>query len=161
MSKRKPTEYEMAATMAQYAEFKDIYMEGCSAQFLEPRAEMEMGEDAAIDVETSVSTEVEYDEDDHVIFVTSSCEALFMKDADKLLKRKKVLSIQVTFTLEYEYRVNGGPTGKAFDKHLTAFANLNGVFNAWPYFREYVQTTTTRMGITPYYLPMYKIEDDK
>lgn len=40
--------------------------------------------------------------------------------------------------------------------HLEAFGQANGVFNAWPYWREFVQSTTTRMGLPPLVAPSLK-----
>ena len=40
---------------------------------------------------------------------------------------------------------------------LDAFAKVNGVYNAWPYLREIVQSTTMRMGIAPLMLPMFRV----
>jgi len=40
------------------------------------------------------------------------------------------------------------------DEHVQAFGKMNGVYNAWPYWREYVQSTTVRMGFPPLTLPV-------
>jgi len=42
-------------------------------------------------------------------------------------------------------------------ENLQAFADLNGRFNAWPYWREFVQTMTTRMGLPALTVPSLKI----
>lgn len=39
---------------------------------------------------------------------------------------------------------------------LDEFAKVNGVFNAWPYWREFVQNTLVRMGLPPLALPLYR-----
>jgi len=40
--------------------------------------------------------------------------------------------------------------------NLHAFAMTNGVFNAWPYWREFVQSTTVRMSLPPIVLPVFR-----
>lgn len=40
---------------------------------------------------------------------------------------------------------------------LDEFARTNGLYNAWPFLRELVQSTTMRMGIAPLMLPMFRI----
>jgi hypothetical protein len=40
---------------------------------------------------------------------------------------------------------------------LDEFARVNGVFNAWPYWREFVQNTLVRMGLPPLTLPLYRV----
>jgi hypothetical protein len=40
------------------------------------------------------------------------------------------------------------------DDHLDAFGKMNGIYNAWPYLREYVQSMTTRVGLPALTLPV-------
>ena len=40
------------------------------------------------------------------------------------------------------------------DEHIDAFSRINGVYNVWPYWREYVQSTTVRLGAPPLTLPL-------
>ena len=39
---------------------------------------------------------------------------------------------------------------------LVAFGALNGVFNAWPYCREFVQSMSTRMGLPALTIPVHR-----
>lgn len=41
------------------------------------------------------------------------------------------------------------------EEHIAAFGEFNGIYNAWPYWREYVQSTTVRMGLPPMVVPVY------
>lgn len=43
------------------------------------------------------------------------------------------------------------------DEVLEEFARVNGAFNAWPYFREYLQSTSARMNLPPLVLPVLRI----
>jgi hypothetical protein len=61
----------------------------------------------------------------------------------------------VKIQYELEYRVPAD--FKASRADLTAFAKVNGVFNAWPYFREIVQAATLRMDLPPVVLPVYRV----
>ena len=61
----------------------------------------------------------------------------------------------VKIQYELEYRVPEDFRASRAD--LTAFAKVNGVFNAWPYFREIVQTATLRMDLPPVVLPVYRV----
>ena len=72
--------------------------------------------------------------------------------ADPSAKGEPYFSVGVTF--EVTYRVPSGfkPTKAA----LARFAETNGVFNAWPYCREFIQSTTARMGIPPLVLPLFR-----
>lgn len=67
----------------------------------------------------------------------------------------KKLPLHMRVQYELKYRVpEDFKTTKA---EINAFANVNGVYNAWPYFREFVQTTTQRMNLPPLILPVYRI----
>ena len=43
------------------------------------------------------------------------------------------------------------------DEALGCFARWNGQFNAWPYMREYVQSTASRAQIGEIQVPLYRI----
>lgn len=61
----------------------------------------------------------------------------------------------VVVTLELTYEV---PADTELDEvALKAFAETNGIFNAWPYFREFVQSSFVRMDLPPVLLPLYRI----
>ena len=56
-----------------------------------------------------------------------------------------VLRVEADFFLEYSL-------DKAIpitDEAATAFGRMNGIFNVWPYWREYVQSTSMRTGLPP------------
>jgi hypothetical protein len=64
-----------------------------------------------------------------------------------------IQAVQVEIELRY-----GFPDGLDFaPEELAAFARLNGVFNAWPYFREFLQSATTRMGLPQFVLPVFRV----
>lgn len=46
-------------------------------------------------------------------------------------------------------------------KCLKEFGNKNVQIHVWPYWREYVQSTCTRMGIDTIPIPLYAIKDSK
>ena len=64
-----------------------------------------------------------------------------------------VIHIDASFLLAYKIEDFGGLTQSGFEQ----FANLNGIYNAWPYWREYVQNTITRMGLQPLTIPVFRI----
>jgi preprotein translocase subunit SecB len=52
------------------------------------------------------------------------------------------------------YQFEGAPPAT---EDVDRFARMNGVYNAWPYLRELIQSTTLRMGLSPLTLPLYKV----
>lgn len=63
------------------------------------------------------------------------------------------LRIEATFLLQYRLASTAGLR----KENVEAFGELNGVFNVWPYWREYVQSMTTRMGLPSLTMPSLKL----
>jgi hypothetical protein len=64
-----------------------------------------------------------------------------------------LMEIEARFLLTYAVNSMEGLTKEHFD----AFAEHNGIFNVWPYWREYVQSATLRMGLPALTVPVYRI----
>ena len=63
--------------------------------------------------------------------------------------------VQIMVAFALAYRLSDAPTYS--DAVLDEFAQTNAVFNAWPYWREYVQTTSARMNLPPMILPVFRV----
>jgi hypothetical protein len=64
-----------------------------------------------------------------------------------------MLSVRATFELHYRL-----PKIDQFSmRDLSRFSNVNGVYNAWPYWRELIQNVSVRMGLPPLILPVFRI----
>ena len=57
-------------------------------------------------------------------------------------KRAVVVKVECAFEATY----NLSPEFQLSKEHAEAFLNGNAIFNTWPYFREYLQSSLTRMG---------------
>jgi len=96
------------------------------------------------------STEVQLDKKKGYIIVT----AKFHFEAFTESKTQKpVIFIDTSFLLAYKIENFEGLTQKGFEQ----FASLNGIYNAWPYWREFVQNTVTRMGLPSLSIPVFRI----
>jgi len=42
-------------------------------------------------------------------------------------------------------------------QNAEAFGKVNGIYNAWPYLREYVQSCLSRLALPPYELPLLRV----
>ena len=103
------------------------------------------------------------------INVKSSCEAAVVKEPgeDGSLRIETTFAMEVrnasdeekvqaeirgTFELSYEI-----PDDESFSsEELDAFAQVNAVFNAWPYWRELVQTSLARMSMPILTVPVFR-----
>ena len=64
------------------------------------------------------------------------------------------LQAEVRGTFELRYRI---PNDESFSsEELTAFAEINAVFNAWPYWRELVQASLARMSMPTLTVPVFR-----
>ena len=100
-------------------------------------------------IEHSLNGEAEADRESKQIVVTVS----FMvraNAADAPESPEAAFHVEAVFYLEYKINSFDGIS----DQHVQAFGKMNGVYNAWPYWREYVQSTTVRMGFPPLTLPV-------
>ena len=67
--------------------------------------------------------------------------------------QKPAITISASFLLVYEIANFDGLTQEGFKQ----FADLNGIYNAWPYWREFVQNTIVRMGLPSLSIPVFRI----
>ena len=69
---------------------------------------------------------------------------------------EKELQAEIRGVFELSYRL---PKEAIFSSEtLEAFANFNAVFNAWPYWREFVQASLTRMAMPPLTIPVFRVQ---
>ena len=68
-------------------------------------------------------------------------------------KHEPCVGIEALFLVTYAAE---GLTGLG-PEHFNSFGALNGVFNAWPYWRELLHSLTVRMGLPAFVLPVLRI----
>ncbi len=74
----------------------------------------------------------------------------------------EAVKLDATYAIYYAL-----PEGQEYPaESLKAFAWLNGAYNAWPYWRELVQTVTGRVGLGSISIPVYRpqvvtVQDDQ
>jgi hypothetical protein len=85
-------------------------------------------------------------------YVTAVMEA---RVAPKATPKAPAMSIRAVFELKYSLT----PDVTASDDQLNKFSRINGVFNAWPYGREFIQNTSTRMNLPPVVVPVFRLKD--
>lgn len=96
------------------------------------------------------STEVQVDKKNGYVIVT----AKFNFEAFSESKMQKpVILMEASFLLAYKIDNFEGLTQQGFEQ----FANLNGIYNAWPYWREFVQNMIARMGLPTLTIPVFRI----
>ena len=97
------------------------------------------------------STEVQIDRKNGYVVVIATFH--FEAFVESKAVSQPVILIDASFLLSYRIEDFEGLTQKGFER----FANLNGIYNAWPYWREFVQNTIVRMGLPSLSIPVYRI----
>jgi hypothetical protein len=75
--------------------------------------------------------------------------------ARKAEPQSPLVTIRAVFELKYRLP----PEIDARDEDLNEFANVNGVFNAWPYGREFIHSVSARMNLPPIVAPVFRLSD--
>mgnify|MGYP003392974104 CR=1 FL=1 len=93
-------------------------------------------------------------------------DTIFTADATDTKTESPVFRAEADFAVAYQLKSLDG----IGDDNVKAFGRMNGVFNTWPYWREFVQSGVARMGLPNVTLPvltapmlvkMYAEEDAK
>jgi preprotein translocase subunit SecB len=82
---------------------------------------------------------------------------LHVEDRDKN-EQDPPLRVKASFVLFYAITSFEGIS----DDHIYAFGATNGMLNVWPYWREFIHSTTGRMGLPkPVIAPVFRIGEMK
>jgi hypothetical protein len=97
------------------------------------------------------------DEESNRLFVTLTFRVALSPVVEADAEAEVQLRVTATFVVAYSVKSFEG----IGDDHIRAFSAINGVFNAWPYWREFVQNTTARMGLPmPVVIPVYRLGEN-
>jgi hypothetical protein len=144
------TELQRAAMVARYVEIQDISMTAMTAELLAPRNAIMKADQCQFDQEKHAQHH--FDEEKKILGISLKLTAVLGGP-----ENQKFVRCSGTYILIYSFNVTGGPPPEERDAFFSAFAGINAVFNAWPFFREYVHSTLGRMGLQPISLPVYRI----
>jgi hypothetical protein len=78
--------------------------------------------------------------------------------ADTVEEQVELFRLKATFAASYA--LNRGMPDEAVGS-IDAFARTNTMIHVWPYYRELVQSTTWRMGLPPFPMPLFRVTDQR
>jgi len=81
--------------------------------------------------------------------------ATFKMTGYRITKKVRRPSVTIECKLMLKYKLTS-LEGLGAD-NFAQFARLNGIYNAWPYWREFVQSTIARMGLPPLVVPVFQL----
>lgn len=114
------------------------------------RSAKEAGE---IEFEVVTSADVkEYNMDEGIFWVRAQITTRIIPVEPE---KDAVVSVSAAFEIEYSL-----PKESRFSQEqLNTFSKINGVFHAWPYWREFVQNMVARMNLPTITLPVFRLGD--
>lgn len=68
-------------------------------------------------------------------------------------EQDKQVMIRARVAIEYAAQPD---RGQVQEEDTETFGRVNGIYNAWPYLREYVQSSLLRLGLPPFELPLLR-----
>jgi len=111
------------------------------------RSANEAGE---VDLTIRSSADVkEYNKDTGMFWV-------LVKIKTQLIQREPKKGTAVFVNVAFEIKYGLPKELEVSQEQLNTFAKFNGVFNAWPYWREFVQSMVARMNLPTLTLPMFR-----
>ena len=66
-------------------------------------------------------------------------------------------SLMMAATFRVTYKISSLSGLSSF--HYDAFSFMNGIYNAWPYWRELVHSSLSRMGLPPLQIPVFTTQN--
>jgi len=140
---RSTTRLDLAAPVSARVQIKHVVLAEAAAS----RKARQKGPPADLTLNVNVKTEANRKE--HLIEVLPRFTLVAMDQGEN---GGEQLRIEALFVLQYEVSSFEGLRRPNID----AFGELNGLYNVWPYWREYVQSTTVRMGLPPLIIPVFR-----
>jgi hypothetical protein len=138
----------LAQPVLSRADLKDIRLLGCVAKH-NLRSGLP-GPDTTFHVQLSVQCQTIPATTDKLLSVKST----FTLTGHPSGIETEKLEIVCSFLILYELTSMDGLTNDNYD----AFTKWIGLNNVWPYAREFIHETSTRMGLQPLKLPLYRPE---
>jgi hypothetical protein len=129
------------------------------------RASMKQSEEVAfpLNVQNHIRTHSRVNRENSIVVGVVALEMLAHRveketdgnHAEQVCESDPVIEVSSEYLLTYHV-----PGITAFsDEQLNAFGCVNGLYNAWPYWREHVQSSIARMGLPPFVVPVLTVAE--
>lgn len=140
-----PKEIDLAIAVSKQIEIDSIRM--LSGSFSQNPKSF-TGQAPVIEIEVSTRSTMDPAQKKILVLAIFGFTGRFTDDKDDTPGLKVSAEFQLYYSLNSEEGF--GPS------HYDAFARVNGVYNAWPYWREFVQSAIGRMGLPPLAIPVFR-----
>ncbi len=134
----------LAARVARRADLLSVWVESAAFDVRDVKAE---------DAGLAVQCAQEFERTGDQLQVRVRCGLTAQAQVGK--RPNQVIHIKADFVLRY--LLGGAEESSLPEEAIDRFARINGVYNAWPYWREFVQNCTMRTELPPLTLPVLNI----
>ncbi len=136
---------ESVSALIKNVKIHDVFLAQCRVGRLGP-----INEELRIDIDHTAEGQELNDGREVVAVLRFRLQASNLKD-------RSLQSFHIVAEFHAHYSLD--KTVKASAAALDRFAATNGVFNLWPYWREFVQSMSTRMGLPPLTVPSFRVNE--
>lgn len=138
-------DFKVVARVADKVDLKDIYLLEANI-----KSNTEERDPRKASLELSFGSEILPQESgDNLAVQCNFLVVAFPKDDPE----KIFMNIEAAFVVDY---LLASPD-EFIQSDLEMFARINPIYNTWPYWREFVQNITTRMGFPALKIPLFKV----
>jgi hypothetical protein len=149
----KASDYQLASAVAPHVALNNVFMTKISAELKMPWSDA-IACLASREAGAKISWKSDYElpENSTELHVNIAFTAVLGNQAKDA---KPVIELLVSYVLDYT--LDSPPPSDLREGLMSAFARVNGVYVAWPYIREAIQTTCAKMNLPPPLLPVYRV----
>jgi hypothetical protein len=137
----------LAAAVADRVEIRDVRLIRCACHQSPQAVHIRK-----LNAKLHRQSRVQVDESKNTIAVIAHFEFM-CRDAEQPADGDSDFGVSADFLVLYEAKSLSGLSAPNFQQ----FAELNGTYNAWPYWREFLHNTMSRMELKPFLLPVFRI----
>lgn len=149
----KPINMEIVSKIEKYIELDSIYLLKSECNLIDEYFLNKKSGKLEIQQAINASTKELVPKEKVKILIDFKLNTIYHKNLEDEDK-KIVFFINASFILLYSF----SDKNISFSKDdLDMFAHINSVFNCYSYWREFVQSTSTKMGLPPLTIPLFKI----
>ncbi|MDH4203460.1 MAG: hypothetical protein OEV87_11285 [Phycisphaerae bacterium] len=133
-----------AVQVAEQVELQEVRLLGCNCN----QSIKNIQGNKCFDVDKDVDVQVDREAGRIFVIAEFSLKTFLEKE-----ENDPFATIDASFLLVY----NAKNVSEMPDEYFDSFGKTNGIYNAWPYWREFVQNATTRMGLPSLTMPVFRI----
>lgn len=141
---KKRKDFKSLTKVVRGANLEHIFMESCNVW-----RNMDFSVFEKVGADVSFEGTLFEDHQDYIIAKVN----FSVKGLDENSKnREEIVTMECVYMLRYSL----GNRKDLTSEDIETFCNMNSIYNAWPYWREFVQNMTNRMEIPTLTLPLLK-----